>query len=260
MKIIVFLGILLSFSSMPSYATESAKGWKSIFNGVDLSGWTAKIKGETFGKDPLKTFVVKDKAITVSYENYDKFDNKFGHLFYKEKLSSYILKLEYRFLDDQLPDGPYWAYYNSGVMIHSQNPNSMALNQDFPVSVEVQLLGAGIFDQRIRTTANVCTPGTHVSIKGVQFTDHCILSSSDRYFGNEWITLEVEVKDNKLIRHKINGMLVFEYNNPVLDTRDPNAKKLIANGSPVELTEGYISLQSESHPVQFRDIYLKKLK
>lgn len=115
--------------------------WISLFNGKDLSGWHIKFKGHPLDENYLDTFGVKDGKLIVSYDNYQNFDDKFGHIFYQKPFSSYILKLEYRFIGEQVDGGPEWAYRNNGAMIHSQSPASMAIDQAFPRSIEVQFLG-----------------------------------------------------------------------------------------------------------------------
>jgi hypothetical protein len=233
--------------------------WIQLFNGRDLTGWTPKIVGHPAGENFADTFRVEDGVLKVSYDGYDgKFANRFGHLFYKEPFSNYILRLEYRLVGEQLSDGPNWARANSGVMIHGQTPESMALDQDFPVSIEVQLL-AGQGDEN-RTTGNLCTPGTHVLLDGKLHTPHVTNSTSKTYPVGEWVTAEVEVHGGDVIRHKINGEKVLEYSGSQLDPKDGDAKRLLEAGAGREVTGGTISLQSESHPVEFRKVELKRLE
>ncbi|MGD9635846.1 MAG: DUF1080 domain-containing protein [Pirellulales bacterium] len=235
-----------------------ADGWVELFNGRDLTGWTPKIKGHGAGENFADTFRVEDGILKVSYDKYDgDFRERFGHLFYEQPYSNYLLRLEYRLVGKQAPGGPEWARANSGVMIHGQTPESMALEQLFPVSIEVQLLaGQG---NETRPTGNVCTPGTHIVLHNKLHTDHCTNSSSKTYPVGEWVAVELEVHGDKLIRHKINGQTVMEYSGPQLDTKDPDAQRLIAAGASKQVTGGTISLQSESHPVEFRNVKLKPL-
>ena len=247
--------MLVLFLAIPTHAEEE---WVELFNGRDLDGWTPKIVGHELGDNFADTFRVVDGKLCVSFDKYDgDYNDRFGHLFYKEPFSHYVLHLEYRFVGEQAQNGPEWALRNSGVMIHGQAPESMTKDQDFPVSVEVQFLG-GDGNNR-RPTGNLCTPGTHVVRDGKLFTPHCVNSSSDTYHGDQWVQAEIEVRGGELIRHKINGKTVIEYSQPQLDDRDPNAKRLIEAGAEKMITEGTISLQAESHPVEFRNIRLKKL-
>ncbi len=225
--------------------------WIPLFNGKDLEGWKPKITGYELGDNFGNTFRVEDGILKVRYDQYDKFNGRFGHIFYKDKFSHYIIRAEYRFVGEQIPDGPNWALRNSGIMIHCQSPESMRKDQEFPVCIEVQLLGGNGKDER--ATGNLCTPGTNVVMGGQLITQHCTNSKSKTYHGDQWVTAEVEVHGGAIIKHKINGEVVLEYEQPQLDEKDPDGKSLIKNGNKL-LEEGYISLQSESHPVDFRKV------
>jgi hypothetical protein len=133
----------------------------------------------------------------------------------------------------------------------------MAKDQDFPVSIEAQFLGGD--GTTPRSTANLCTPGTHVVMNGKLFTPHCTNSSSETYHGEQWVTVEFEVHGGKLIRHNIDGRTVIEYSQPQLDDQDPHARRLLETGAEKMLTGGTISLQSESHPIEFRKVELREL-
>ncbi len=232
--------------------------WIPLFNGRNLDGWTPKITGFDLGDNHLDTYRVENGLLRVVYDRYGKFDGKFGHLFYKDKFSHYRIRVEYRFVGQQTPGGPGWAFRNSGVMLHCQAPESMAKKQEFPVSIEVQLLGGDGTNQR--STANLCTPGTHVVLNGKLHTQHCTDSTSKTYHGDQWVTVEIEVQGHSRIRHLIEGQTVLEYTEPQLDDSDTDAKRLLAVGAPKLLGEGWISLQAESHPVEFRKIELLPLK
>jgi hypothetical protein len=233
--------------------------WVALFNGKDLEGWTPKLKGEPLGEDRLKTFRVEDGKIKVSYDNYKAFDDHFGHLFFKSPFSKYRLRIEYRFVGDQCPGGPGWALRNSGVMIHCQDPASMRVDQDFPVSIEVQFLGGG--ERGERPTGNLCTPGTNVVMGGKLITQHCTNSTSPTIRGDEWVTAEVESHGGGAVKHLINGAVVMSYEQPQLDPNDADAKALIVKASGEKrLDGGYISLQAESHPVEFRKVEILPLE
>lgn len=235
-------------------------GWTSLFNGKDLEGWIPKIKGFPAGENFGNTFRVEDGLIKVRYDGYGgAFKNRFGHLFYKTPFTNYVLRLEYRFVDEQLPDGPGWAKRNSGAMIHGQSPESMRKDQDFPVSIEVQFLGG--LGSGNRTTANLCTPGTHVERDGALYTPHGLNSTSKTYHGDQWVTVEIEARGSQTILHRIDGATVLQYDKPQYDPKDGDAKRLIdANGGNVLIEGGTLSLQSESHPVDFRKVEIKPLK
>ncbi|MBO3098364.1 3-keto-disaccharide hydrolase [Gelidibacter pelagius] len=236
------------------------ENWISLFNGKDLDGWTPKIKGYDFGDNIHNTFRAEDGVIKVSYDGYDgKFNDAFGHLFYKTPFSNYRLKMEYRFTGDQVADGAGWATRNSGVMIHCEDPRNMAKDQNFPLSIEVQMLG-GITEGESRSTANLCTPGTNVVMDGELITEHCINSNSDTFYGEEWVNLEVEVYSDSLIIHKINGKEVLRYSKPQYGGADMDDYSVEYKAKIGETIKGgYISLQSESHPTEFRNIKLLEL-
>lgn len=250
---------LLSCTLLAVHAQASAADgeWTALFNGRDLDGWTPKIRGYELGDNFGNTFRVEDGVLKVLYDQYDKFDDRFGHLFYKQPFSHYRLRVEYRFVGKQVPGGAGWALRNSGIMIHGQAPQSMGKDQSFPVSIEVQLLGGT--GSGVRPTANLCTPGTHVVMDGKLWTPHCTNSSSKTYHGDQWVTVELEVRGDKEIRHLIDGKVVLAYTQPQLDPNDTDAQKLIKEGQKL-LTGGTISLQSESHPVEFRKVELLPLK
>ena len=240
-------GLLMAFAGtyLPTTAAEKKNEWIQLFNGKDLSNWTVKIRGHEAGINHNDTFSVKDGVIHVSYDKYKNFDKTYGHIFYKTPFSHYLLRIEYRFLGDQAPGGEDWAFRNSGVMLHGQTPQSMSVDQDFPNSIEVQFLGGK--GKGKRTTANLCTPGTDVVMNNKLLKRHCFSSKSETYHGDQWVTVEIEVRGSKSIKHMIDGKTVMEYTNPQLD-----------DGTLLE--GGTISLQSESHPVEFRKVELKRQK
>jgi hypothetical protein len=231
--------------------------WIPLFNGKDLQGWTPKITKHDLGDNYADTFRVENGVLKVVYDKYPTFAKQFGHLFSEHKYKNYRLRIEYRFVGDQCPGGPDWALRNSGVMIHCQPPETMTKDQEFPVSIEVQFLGGNGKDER--ATGNVCTPGTNIVMKDKLVTKHCIDSTSKTYHGDEWVTVEVEVHGNGMIKHKIDGETVMEYEKPQLDERDPDGRRLIKDGDKM-IHDGYIALQSESHPIEFRKVEILPLK
>lgn len=226
--------------------------WVPLFNGRDLAGWIPKVRGHPAGTNFANTFRVENGVLKVGYDQYDgEFRERFGHLFFHQSFSHYRLRAEYRFVGDQMKGGPGWAFRNSGLMLHGQSPESMDLDQDFPVSIEVQLLGGPGTGKR--PTANLCTPGTDVVMGGKLIRQHCTESISKTYHGDQWVTVEVEVHGSRLIHHYVEGDLVLSYTDPQLDLTDKAARKL-SEHQPKPLTGGTISLQSESHPVEFRKV------
>ena len=152
-----------------------------------------------------------------------------------------------------------WAIRNNGLMLHCQDPKTIFKDQDFPISIEVQLLG-GQGNGRPRTTANLCTPGTNVVMDGKLETRHCINSRSKTYEGEQWVRVEVEVHGDEIVRHIVEGQTVLEYTKPQIGGGNvaPVDPKVKVDGTP--LTSGYISIQAETAPIDFRKIELLNLE
>ena len=249
--------LLLSFACQ---AQQDEAPWIELFNGADLDDWIVKIRGYPAGENYADTFRVEDGLMTARYDGYEgDYDDRFGHIFYRTPYSHYRILVEYRFVGEQAPGAPEWAGRNSGVMLHSQDPFTMPPEQDFPISIEAQFLG-GFGDGKPRPTANMCSPGTHIEYRG-EFTDtHCIDSASATFDGDQWVTVEVLVLGSERVVHYVNGEQVMEYANltyggGVVSGHRPEMKP---DGQPLE--SGYISLQAESHPIQFRRVALLNLK
>ncbi len=254
MKLKAALALSLVFSLSAQAADDE---WKSLFNGRDLNGWTIKIAKHPLGENFNDTFRVEDGILKVYYDKWDKFDRQFGHLYTNQAYSNYILRLEYRITGKAPEDSPPWAKLNSGVMIHSQSPLGMTLEQEFPASMEFQFLATGATAGK--QTANVCTPGTNLVMNGKFTEDHILDSRSKLYPLDQWVSVEVEVHGNQEVIHRINGEEVLRYTHPQLDPKDESAQRLLAAGAPLQLSFGHIALQAESQPIWFRNIKIKQL-
>ncbi len=251
----VALGATVLTGQKPAERQE----WIQLFNGRNLDGWTPKIRGYALGENYADTFRVVDGVLQANYDKYTTFDNKFGHLFYnRQKFSHYIVAAEYRFVGTQVPGGPEWAIRNNGLMLHSQAPETMGKDQDFPISVEMQLLG-GLPNGKPRSTANMCSPGTQVFINDVMVKGHCLNSKSQTYAGDVWVRVEVEVRGGERITHRIDGQTVLEYEKPTIGGGEVNGFDPAIKVDGKLLTEGYIAIQAESHPTEFRKIELRNL-
>lgn len=262
MKYLILLFALSLFackgaSKDAAQAAPEEPQWLSLFNGGDLEGWQVKIRGFPLGENYKNTFRVEEGILKVSYDQYDTFDNEFGHLFYETPFSHYRLRAEYRFKGEQVPEGPAWAFRNNGFMLHSQPAASMGLDQDFPISLEAQLLGGGAEGER--PTMNLCTPGSNVIIEGELRTEHCMNSSSGTFRGDGWVTVEMVVLGDSVIHHIVEGDTVLTYGNPTVGGGDIEGYKpdQYLEGKP--MTSGYIAIQAESHPTEFRRIELLEL-
>lgn len=233
--------------------------WISLFNGKDINDWVVKINHHEVGEDSANTFRVEDGMVKVRYDKYDKFNQQYGHLYYKQPFSYYHLIVEYRITGEWRKDAPAYTIQNSGIMFHSQDPKTMPREQDWPISVEFQLL-SGLGDGAARPTGNMCSPGTNVVYKGKIDPRHCIESSSKTYPNDEWVRAELIVLGDSLVTHIINGDTVLQYSKPqigggVVTNYNPAIKQ---DGKL--LTEGFIALQSEGQPVDFRKVELLNLE
>jgi hypothetical protein len=243
--ILLFTAACSSDNETESITDSETEEWIELFNGENLDGWDLKIAGYELNDNFANTFRVEDGLMKVRYDGYDSFNEEFGHIFYEEPFSYYRLIVEYRFVGEQLENGPAWAFRNNGIMFHSQPAETMNLDQDFPDSIEFQLLGGD--GENNRSNGSICTPGTHVVVDGELRTEHCIDSGGPTHHGDQWVTAELVAYGNERIRHILNGETVMEYTEPQLD-----------DGTP--LTGGYIALQSESHPTDIRSVRILNLE
>jgi hypothetical protein len=236
---------LLIVLTMACSSHDKKQKWEPIFNGKNLDDWNIKISGHKLNDNYANTFRVEDGILKVSYDEYQEFGNRFGHIFYKIPFSHYKLRLEYRFVGEQVKGGADWAKRNSGVMFHAQPAESMELSQSFPISIEAQFLGG--LGEGERPTGNVCTPGTDIEIDGIRITDHCTTSRSATYNGDGWVKFELVVYGDSLVHHIVEGDTVITY----------RALRIEDSGLP--LKEGFIALQAESHATEFRNIEVLNL-
>ncbi|MDF1574635.1 MAG: DUF1080 domain-containing protein [Bacteroidales bacterium] len=232
-----------------------AQEWIQLFNGQNLDGWVIKMTKHPLGENYNNTFRVEDGMMVTRYDQYESFDGEYGHIFYKTPYSHYRLRVEYRVVGEQVPGGAGWAIRNSGVMFHAQAPESMLVDQEFPVSIEAQFLG-GLGDGP-RPTGNLCTPGTNVVIDGQLITDHCINSGSDTFDGEEWVYFELIVHGDSIIHHLVNGDTVLSYMKPQIGGGNGPEDYPVPLGTLI--SSGYIALQAESHPFDFRKVELLDL-
>ncbi|MCL6266509.1 3-keto-disaccharide hydrolase [Flagellimonas myxillae] len=249
---IVCAGFLFLSCDSKKNPDASNEEWISLFNGKDLKGWTPKVKGFALGENHNNTFRVRDSILMVTYQEYDSFDSKFAHLFYKKKFSYYKLKAKYRMVGEQVEGGPGWAFANNGFMLHCQDPKTMTLDQSFPMSFEFQLLAGK--DEGERPTGNLCTPGCHVHMEGKLVENHCIPKTKGATFPREkWVNIEALVLGDSIVHHIVEGDTVITYTNPIIGGHlDGLNKELFKDGTPI--TEGYIAIQGESHDTEFKSI------
>ncbi len=255
MKYLTFLFLLSLVACKPASDSGEQENWIPLFNGEDLGDWVVKFTKHPLGENYNNTFRVEDGKMVVRYDEWDSINGEFGHIFYREPFSRYKLRVEYRIVGEQVAGGPAWAYKNNGIMFHCQSPESMLQDQSFPVCIEAQFLGGDSTGER--PTMNLCTPGTNVVLNGELHTPHCTNSSSKTYRGEEWVNVELVVLGSEIIHHIVEGDTVLSYTKPQIDGSDLPGGFPLIDGTLLE--SGYIALQAESHPFEFRKVELLDL-
>jgi len=231
--------------------SENKPKWKSLFNGKDLDGWQVKIAGYPLGENFGNTFRVEKGILETRYEAYDSFRVRFGALYYKKIFSNYRLRIEYRFTGELTPGAPSWGFRDGGIQYHCQSPESIKSDQSFPVCLEYNLHGGNGKEER--PTGEICASGMYVEINGKRNASYCTLPTVKKTFtDDQWVTAEIDVRNGK-ITHFVNGEPIIQIANPRYDSTNALAKKLIVAGNDI-VRDGYISLQSNSHPMDFRRI------
>lgn len=244
-----------------SVSSAPRADWVQMFNGRDLSGWDVKFAKHELNDNFNDTFRVEDGLLKVRYDKYTGWNGEWGHIFYKQPFSYYLVAAEYRFVGTQVvgaPPSTSWAIRNNGIMVMGQSAESMGLNQDYPISIEVQLLGG--LGKGPRPTANLCTPGTNVHFGDTLITRHCTNSTSKTYDGDQWVRVEALVLGDSIIKHIANGDTVLTYRKPEMGGGSANNTRpgVLVQGKPI--TEGSISLQAETAEIDFRKVEVLNLK
>jgi hypothetical protein len=160
------------------------------------------------------------KVFTIRGEVIHISGNPFGYMRTKETYSDYKLHVEWRWLGEAS---------NSGVFVNAQPPDSIWLK-----CVECQLKAGNAGDFVCMNGADM----TERTDKSKPFVNK-LAASSEKPAG-EWNTMEVTCKANT-IEVYVNGVLQNK-------------------GTNVNLSHGSICLQSEGKDVEFRNVYLNKLK
>jgi hypothetical protein len=275
---LLFLTLLCTCGPAPEKSSPGSdeasqppkEDWEPMFNGKDFSGWDIKFAGRELNDNYLNTFAWEDGMLRIKYDAYESFDEDYAHMYYKQPYSHYKLRFDYRFTGEQTPGGIYWNERNSGIMLHSQSAESNELKQGFPISVELQLLG-GLSDGETRPTANVCTPGTTVVMGDTLNNKHCISSSSKTYDGDQWIHVEAVVLGDEAMYFMVEGDTVLTFTEPQIggwkkdgkqfdDFGFERDKELWMKQNGRKLKGGYIALQAESHPIDFKNLEILALE
>ena len=250
---LIFLPFFLQsqISKKISIRQNNTKKWVTLFNGKNLENWQPKIAGHKLGENFGNTFRVENGILSTRYDQYDSFNNRFGALYYEKKFTNFRLKVEYRFVGNLTPGAPSWGFRDGGIQYHCQPPATVGLNQPFPVCLEYNLLGGN--GKNERPTGEICVSGMLVDINGKKNESNCTPPTVKRTFhGDQWVIAEIEVHNGK-ITHFVNGEQILQFENPRYDSANAVAKNLIAEGNNL-VKDGYISLQSNSHPMDFRKI------
>ena len=238
----------------PRAQTPADTAWINLIQ--NFSDWDLKLRYQNLNVNWNNTFQMVGGVLTVDYSNYVDFTNEpFGHACYKVRpFSYYYLRAEYQVWGNQVPLGPGWALQNNGFMLHSQSMASMGLNQDFPMSLEAQLLGPG----NGSSTMNLCTPGSAfytTATGGTVNLNHCINATSQprAAVNTGWQPVSALVLADSVVRHYVNNVLVLTYYRTVQYQGNVSGNTItITNNAP--LNQGYITIQAESHPYRFRRI------
>lgn len=233
--------------------------WIQLFDGHDLDDWIVKIHHHDTGVNFGNTFRAEEGMIRVLYDQYGDYNDQFAHLYYKQPFSRFHLKLEYRFTGELQHGAPSYTLLNSGVMFHSQDPRGMLKEQNWPISVEMQFL-AGLGDGAPRPTGNMCSPGTEIVYRGKMYDSHCLNSTSKTYDRDAWVKAELIVLGDSLITHIIDGDTVLQYSKPTMGGGVVQGYDSALWHPGMPLKSGYIALQSEGQPIDFRNIELKDLE
>ena len=86
----LFIASVILFT-VPAYAQQHTgeEKWESLFNGRDINDWVPKINHHETGENFGNTFRVEDSIIKIRYDQYPRFNEQFGHLYYKKPFSYY---------------------------------------------------------------------------------------------------------------------------------------------------------------------------
>ena len=243
--------LLFSCGGNKLTADNNNQKWVSLFNGKNLDGWQMKIAGYPLGENYGNTFRVENGILSTRYNQYDSFRSKFGALYFNKKYTNYRLRVEYRFVGELTPGAPSWGLRDGGIQYHCQYPSTVALSQVFPVCLEYNLHGGNGKDDR--PVGEICVSGMYVEVDGKRNTSNCTPATVKRTFhGDQWVTAEIDVRDS-IITHYANGEEILRYKNPKYDPAHAIGKTFIVNGDD-KVRSGYISIQSNSHPMDFRKV------
>lgn len=239
-------GNLGNLTLLPATSTD---GWVNLFNGKDLTGWVPLIHKSKVGENYMDTFRADsvNKVIRIAYDKYpnQSFDGRIGNLYYNKRLTNYRVRVTYRFIEPQAKNPVSWGRNNSALMIFAVDPYTITGDPQLPPMIELQLLGS--------PSAGGTTSPNYCDLGGMSMQQHsarCGNNGSGKAPNpaNQWTTVEAEV-------HVTGVTKVFQ----LPDTTNPAQTMSGPRYMNQAVTGGFVALQSESQPIEFKDILLKEL-
>lgn len=260
--------LLLAWAALPAMGGPNDTVWTKLWTGNNLNDWDIKFAGSALNTNYNNTFRAVDGNLEVNYTGWTSFSTQFGHAGYKHRqFSFYVLRAEFQHWGTRPSGAPGWALQNNGLMLHSQSVASMGPNQDFPVSLETQLLGSGNVESDNNSTLNLCTPGTAFYTQptgGTRNDSHCYSAANNtRPPAETWAWATIVVYGDSIIRHyngpSATGTPTLTYYRPVRATNSGAGGVTINVVNNERLTQGYILIQAETHPYRFRTLEVADL-
>jgi hypothetical protein len=216
---------MTSLAAPAAGAAEAPTRVVKLFNGKDLSGWTADVPARDKDPNVPASFVVRN-GLLVSRGKPE------GHLLTDSAYRDYRLEVEYRFPG---PGG------NCGVLVHASRPR--ALYKMFPQSVEVQMMSGNAGDFWC-IEENIEVPDME--------------KRRPREKGEKWGGSE---GDARRILNLTDGSEkpLGEWNRMVIEARGRTIKvwvndDLVNEGFSSTADQGRIALQAEGTEVEFRRV------
>ncbi len=189
---VIYGALTLAAALTTVFAGPNDSNWIQMLRKGDtkLSDWTPKIQGHAAGENPYNSFSYGETSdgqprliVTDTVSNTSSYG--YGHLFYKTAYSDYIVRAKYHFPTKESFAGGAgsWTIQNNGLMLHCQSAASMDKGQDYPKSIENQLIGYWSYGDGSppnTTTSNLCLVNTSVNYHGQWYSDgtghHCTQS------------------------------------------------------------------------------------